>query len=257
VPSEPPRGRATRRVRRARSALDWLAGARNELRLEGPIAVVSPHLDDAVLSLGAAIAAAGRRGGRVTVVTVLAGDTGSTAQAGQWDALAGFRTAGEAARIRRAEDERACRIVGARPAWLPFSDEQYDRGGTDEEILTMLEDALGSAETVLAPGFPLVQADHVWLASLIERHGLRRRRLVRYVEQPYAVFSTPDSRTDPPVLPLRASLPDRLAKLRACRAYRSQLPLLGDRMLTWLTRYELLRGGEAVIGPNGGRETAS
>ncbi|MDP9436492.1 MAG: PIG-L family deacetylase, partial [Actinomycetota bacterium] len=39
----------------------------------GRVAVVSPHLDDAVFSLGASIRGAVRRGTRVEVLTVLAG----------------------------------------------------------------------------------------------------------------------------------------------------------------------------------------
>ncbi len=50
------------------------------------VVVVSPHSDDAVLSLGAAIAAWARRGAEVEVLTVFALDPGSHAPAGGWDA---------------------------------------------------------------------------------------------------------------------------------------------------------------------------
>src|SRR5207244_2118642 len=94
-----------------------------------PVVVISPHLDDAIFSLGAAIAQTVRSGGDVTVLTVFAGDPSSSAPAGNWDARAGFATVGEAAHARRREDERACAHVGAIPVWLPFGDEQYPRGG--------------------------------------------------------------------------------------------------------------------------------
>src|SRR5207237_3587305 len=127
----------------------------------------SPHLDDAVLSLGAAIAGATRAGARVTVLTVLAGDPGSALKAGEWDRRAGFATLGEAARARRREDERACELVGARPAWLPYCDDQYPRGGTDQAIRADVVAAVGSA-AVLIPGHPLEHPDHEWLRGLLE-----------------------------------------------------------------------------------------
>jgi LmbE family N-acetylglucosaminyl deacetylase len=52
----------------------------------GDVAVVSPHLDDAALSLGAAIAALTRSGRTVRVVTPFAGDPSSDAPANGWEA---------------------------------------------------------------------------------------------------------------------------------------------------------------------------
>ena len=103
------------------ATLGWL-GLRGGEPLDGDVAVLSPHLDDAILSLGAAISGAR---GDVRVVTVFAGDPDSTLAAGEWDSRAGFRTVGEAARARREEDALACADVGARPVWLPFVDDQY------------------------------------------------------------------------------------------------------------------------------------
>src|SRR3712207_8859213 len=89
----------------------------------GRVAVVSPHLDDAVLSLGASMHAAARRGARVEAVTVLAGDPASTTPADDSNRRAGFATAGEAARLRREEDRRACTAVRATPTWLTLRSE--------------------------------------------------------------------------------------------------------------------------------------
>jgi LmbE family N-acetylglucosaminyl deacetylase len=181
----------------------------------------------------------------VRVVTVLAGDPAADHPAGEWDAGAGFRTAGEAARVRRAEDELACHDLGARPLWLPFNDHQYPRGGDDETIWARLEDALGGAETVLVPGHPLMHPDHAWLAELVRARGLPGRRVGRYVEQPYA---SAWSHTSGDWAVLGAAASHRLTKLRACRRYRTQLPLMAPeaRSLWRLTRYEAARGGECV-----------
>jgi len=232
-----------RRTRQLGSAVRWLGGLSGE-RLVGNVVVLSPHLDDGVFSLGAAIAAA-EPGSDVAVVTVLAGDPGSDEPAGDWDARAGFETAGESARARRAEDELACRDVGARPVWLPFRDHQYDRGGSDDQVWAAVEEAIGGAETVLVPGFPLIHEDHAWLARLVDAHGLPGRRVGRYVEQPYAAAWTVEPQENGWTV-LKAGGMHRLSKARAYRRYESQLPLLErkKRIRFRLERYEAARGGE-------------
>src|SRR5512144_2582409 len=70
------------------------------------IVVVSPHLDDGVLSLGASIARWSRAGAAVELLTVLGCDPASAAQAGGWDRRGGFATEGESALARREEDRR-------------------------------------------------------------------------------------------------------------------------------------------------------
>lgn len=227
---------------RLTATLEWL-GLRGGEPLDGDVAVLSPHLDDAILSLGAAIAGAR---GDVRVVTVFAGDPDSTLAAGEWDSRAGFRTVGEAARARREEDALACADVGARPVWLPFVDDQYPPD-EDDAVWGALADALEGADTVLVPAFPLVHPDHARLLDLVERHGLPGRRLGRYVEQPYASVWTDRSQGDG-WAPLAAGLRPRLAKLRACRRYATQLPLLrrSGPVLRKVIAYEAARGGESV-----------
>jgi LmbE family N-acetylglucosaminyl deacetylase len=229
-------------VARLTATLGWLGLRRGE-PLDGDVAVLSPHLDDAILSLGAAIAGAR---GDVSVVTVFAGDPDSTLAAGEWDSRAGFLTVGEAARARREEDALACADVGARPVWLPFVDNQYPPDD-DAAVWAALADALDGAETVLVPAFPLLHPDHGRLLDLVERNGLPGRRLGRYVEQPYAAASTDRSPGDG-CSPLAAGPRQRLAKLRACRRYATQLPLLrrSGPVLRQVIAYEAARGGESA-----------
>ena len=150
------------------------------------LVVVSPHLDDAALSLGAAIAYASDNGLPVTVLTVFAGDPGSHEAAGTWDKRSGFATAGEAAHARRVEDRRACEILGAEPVWLPFSDNQYTNARNEQEIWEALERQLTDAALVLIPGHPLAHPDHAWLAGLVTQRLGPSTGLGFYVEQPYA-----------------------------------------------------------------------
>ena len=77
------------------------------------VTVVSPHLDDTILSIGGTIDSLVRGGATVTIVTLFAGDPNSTTRASYWDAERGA-TQGEVVRQRRREDEAAANAVGAR-----------------------------------------------------------------------------------------------------------------------------------------------
>lgn len=151
------------------------------------MAVLSPHLDDAVLSLGGTLARWAHDGATVRLVTVLANDPDSVAPAGPWDTACGFTTSGGATRARRIEDARACAVLGVEPAWLPFGDEQYGRGADDGAIWAGVRAATDGARTVLLPGFPLTNPDHEWLTRLALDRADGSARLGLYREQPYAV----------------------------------------------------------------------
>ena len=223
------------------------------------MAVLSPHLDDAALSLGAAVAAWSREGAEVRVVTVLAGRPDSTLPAGPWDLATGFATEGEATRARRLEDRSACAALGATAVWLDHADEQYDRGGTDDEIWPEILDGVAGASTVLAPGFPLSHRDHAWLALMTLTRRDPAWRVGLYVEQPYAIGAgrPRDHRErfgfEPAFVPIRTSWRHRRAKRRALEAYGSQHRQLGWVVSgTWadlqrrLVAQERRRGGEMV-----------
>jgi LmbE family N-acetylglucosaminyl deacetylase len=226
---------------------------------ESPIAVLSPHLDDAVLSLGASIATWTRAGSQVLLVTALAGRPGSSAEPGPWDRASGFDSEGAAAAARRDEDRIACAEVGAVPIWLDFADMQYDRGGDDDTIWAAIRDAIGDAATVLSPGFPLSHPDHAWLGTLAFERRPPAWRFGVYVEQPYAIGSgRPRDHlgrlgVEPEFAGIRASWGARRAKRRALLAYRSQHAQLAEVVTgTWtdlqrrIDGIERHRGGEGV-----------
>lgn len=201
------------------------------------VVVVSPHLDDAVLSLGAALAT-WARAGEVEVLTVFACDPESEAPAGGWDRRGGFATEGESASARREEDARACAALGVAPAWLSFGSLDYERHGTDDDIVKAVSHHIGSGDSALLPAFPLMHPDHEWLARGLVPILSERARLGFYAEQPYTHRAR-----DLPRLPqwsvglggsaqfvsVDLSTSARIAKWRAIRAYRSQLPLLALR----------------------------
>jgi LmbE family N-acetylglucosaminyl deacetylase len=223
------------------------------------VVVVSPHLDDAVLSVGAAIAAWTRDGAAVEVLTVLANDPDSSAPPGGWDGRAGFASEGDAARARRDEDAQACGELGATPRWLAFGDVDYDRHGDDGEVRSAVAAAVGDAHTLLLPGSPLSHPDHEWLVRTVADASLRAGRIGFYVEQPYAARGGGETRTAPwlevgvgeqlSFEPVHVRTGDRLAKRRAVRAYASQLPLLAlDRRAV----LRLILRPELVAWPGGG-----
>ena len=225
------------------------------------VVALSPHLDDAVLSVGAALAAARAGGSDVTVLTVFAGDPAADIPPAAWDRRAGFGSAAAAVRARRAEDAAACRIVGARPVWLPFADEQYGPPPDDDAVWALIEPELDGAETILTPGFPLTHHDHRRVTTLALERLAADERLALYVEQPYAMFvrrdtSGPEAVAADPAAGVAASW-RRLrpgarawvAKQRAARAYGSQLRAIArplQRVPLLIALHELQVGGEGV-----------
>jgi LmbE family N-acetylglucosaminyl deacetylase len=221
------------------------------------IVVVSPHSDDGVLSLGAAIASWARGGARVELLTVLACDPESSAPTKGWDQRAGFTTEGDAARGRRREDEQACSILGAVPVWLPYGSVDFERHGVEADVYAAVAEAVEGADLVLLPGSPLSHPDHVWLARVLTEDPLPCRQLALYAEQPYTRKSrggpaAPAWLVDrtgaaPPVFQsVPAGIASRLAKWRAIRRYRSQLPLLAMRRSPTRGAHVLALGWEAV-----------
>ena len=259
-----------------------------DARLLGRVVVVSPHLDDAVLSLGATMAHAAEAGAEVEVLTVFGCEPTSNAPTDDWDLKSGFRSEGEAARQRRLEDRKACAVLGVAPRWFDFGAQPYDRHGSMQEVISAVTSATAGADTVLIPGYPLEHADHAALSNELLCQRLNCRRLGLYVEQPYAF----DRRSTPhgPVgaLPAASTRDDRLPwqraadaftvqsaagaftweraaahrkhrhmKLHAVKQYQSQLRGLGfrqtafgDLRLRMMLWYEARQGGETIAWPN-------
>ncbi len=238
-------------------------GSETKLSLpEARIAVISPHMDDAVLSLGATINAAAALGTHVEVVTVFAGDPASDRPPGPWDRRCGFVSEGDAVRGRRHEDGVACSLIGATPKWLPFGDKQYMHFGCRTTVVDTVATAVRDFDVLLMPGFPLMNPDHAWLSRELLSRPWPGKRIGLYAEQPYCYFL----RRKFPVLDLadalrgilmkgrpnwfRLTIPvdHRVAKNQAVVAYRSQLRCLGlgRFSLARLLRHEASQGGEAI-----------
>lgn len=206
--------------------------------LQGGVVVVSPHCDDALLSLSAVLAARRPVDGSSTVLTMLAGAPASPAPAGEWDRRCGFATAAEAARARRAEDVRACARLKVRPVHLDGTDEQYEDVVDDDALWRAAEPWLSSADEVLLPGFPLRHPDHRRVTALVLGQLEPDRAVRLYLEEPYATWVR--SAQSLPADPWRGaaawgSLPTPrrhlVRGLRAVACYRSQMGPFGSYVL--------------------------
>jgi LmbE family N-acetylglucosaminyl deacetylase len=222
-------------------------------------AILAPHLDDGVLSLGATIYRATRAGSYVRVITVFAGDPESERPVSGWDALPGFETEGEAVRQRREEDAEACRVVGADRRHLGFSEPVYASPPDRAAVLAAVNEALSDVDVAFLPGFPLIHRDHRWLTENLIG-AIETPLVALYVEQPYRHQKARFRRISVDeglrkLLPghitwhrVRPDMEEVRVKHRAISAYRSQRRWLDldGRKLDRMLALEAIRGGEAV-----------
>jgi LmbE family N-acetylglucosaminyl deacetylase len=117
--------------------------------IDSPLVILSPHLDDAVLSCWHLLDGPGD----VRVVNVFAGKPPPDAAAGWWDELCGRRDSGQAVDERVAEDRAALALAGRAPLNLDFLDRQYRRCDQPlAPVVRALRAALSPGALVLAPG---------------------------------------------------------------------------------------------------------
>jgi len=150
---------------------------------------LSPHLDDAVLSCGGQIAQYARRGERVIVATVFAGDVpAEAAQTAFVQELHARWGAGEnPPAARRAEDVEACRVLGAEAIHLGFPDCVYRLGRMGGPLYPTREAIFGEAAPVETPlveeivrALDRLAAD-VWPEAAGPARGARYRGAVVYL----------------------------------------------------------------------------
>ena len=257
-------------------------------RLLGRVAVVSAHVGDAVLSLGATLAHAAEAGAEVEVLTVFACAPTSNAPTDDRDRKSGFVSEGAAAKQRRIEDCAACSILGVAPRWFDFGSATYERRGSLEEIISAVRAATAGADTLLIPGYPLAHADQAALGNELLCQDPGHSSIGLYAQQPYAfdrrlalhgpVETPPAAAAESGRLPWQRAADaftlqraagaftwqrsvvrgrHRRMKLRAVKQYQSLLRGLGLRQagighlrLHMMLWYEAWQGGETIAWPN-------
>ncbi len=240
------------------------------------LVVLSPHLDDAILSCGALIADASRCGVDVVVLTVFNGRPipplsdaarGLHARCGLADE--------QAIDEREREDDLALGLVGARTKRLGLPEALYRKRGdgtptyhaeaeifevgvkSEQEALVVVDKSIGDEIATIRPDMVLAplgvggHIDHLLVSSAARR---LRGAVLNYEEVPYVLSSHRpvghDSvGTDEPCL--HSCTPHGWsAKISAIQCYASQLPVLWPGPGSWqdeLTSYARFIGdGEPV-----------
>jgi hypothetical protein len=215
--------------------------------------VVSPHLDDAVLSVY------GQLGPETTVVTVLAG-LPPEGFLSDWDRQSGATDSRARIAARREEDHRALERSAALPAHLDFPDRQYVALGmakpSPTDVAEALRPYLEGADEVLAPSALSTNSRNPlrrWRRRRDSDHRLIRDAVLRvtpdatlYAELPYALSEDRGFALPPDVRrPRRQQREDVLSpelladKIASVRCYSTQLDplveifgdfLAGDRL---------------------------
>lgn len=141
--------------------------------------IISPHLDDAVLSLGQFMQTE-----HCMVVTVFAGvpEKGTLSD---YDKACGFDSSHKAMEYRRHEDDAACAEVGATPIHWDYLDAQYNQPANKRE----LRDAFAKMAAGGPPFFPLGlgHPDHRTVAREA-RAAIEHGRIFVYEELPYRIM---------------------------------------------------------------------
>jgi LmbE family N-acetylglucosaminyl deacetylase len=154
----------------------------------GALVVISPHLDDAVLSVGQLL---GGHPGAI-VITVLAGVPDGDAVT-DYDRSCGFASSRQAMHQRRAEDRRALGILGAQPYHLDFLSRMYGDRADDEAVVCVLAERISAlSPTAVAGPVGIFHPDHEWVARLwpqAARRAAPDAQRYAYEELPYRVKS--------------------------------------------------------------------
>lgn len=212
--------------------------------------ILSPHLDDAVLSCWHLLCGPGD----VRVINVFAGSPPPGNGAYSWDRETGATDSVARMEERRAEDREAFAIAGRTATHLDFLDEQYEPPDQSVgEIVARLRDLIDPETIVYAPAALGEHDDHERVRSAALELAASGQPVRLYADHPHAVrLGWPSwvdgtktkpgvgvaehwdqrlgevglTRPRPQVHHLNAAEHER--KLRAVSAYRTQIPALGS-----------------------------
>lgn len=120
--------------------------------------VLSPHLDDAVLSCFAQLTL-----GAARVITIFAGVPSEAAPATGWDRVCGFESPAEHARVRLAEDERVMTGLGVdaeRWGFVDYPNAAYGPRPSPLALCDLIADATSAGDELWAPVSVLSPSPH-------------------------------------------------------------------------------------------------
>jgi LmbE family N-acetylglucosaminyl deacetylase len=244
-----------------------------------PNLILSPHFDDAVLSLGGLIAKAPDQ---AVIVTVFAGAPAENVR-GSWDRWSGFATGAAAVRARSQENDEALAVLGVPRGQihnLGYLDNQYRLNGAAPgglrsaiagDIRRLVGDR-GGRVNVLAPAM-VRHPDHRIVAEAaleVRRSGVcPAAEFLLYQDQPYAYIELRSRSLAPLKFAAFAALGDRLgrrlgervepetielsdsdiaSKGRSIARYRSQFRGLKPLLIKMLGDFSYYQAREARLG---------
>ena len=147
--------------------------------------ILSPHPDDAVLSLWHLLAAPEP----VRVLNVFGGSPDHDAGDGWWDRLTRAKDSPTRVRERHAEDRAALAAAGREPENLGLLDGQYrDAEPALESIVDALDTAAGPDERLLAPGALDGHRDHRLVRDAALALHAAGRSVALYADVPHATY---------------------------------------------------------------------
>ena len=215
-----------------------------------PAVILSPHLDDAVLSCWHVLCGPGE----VTVINVFAGSPPPGSGASWWDRLTGASDSAERMAERRAEDRAAFAIAGRTATCLEFLDEQYEPTDQSVDAITAaLRDLIDPESVVYAPAALGDHGDHEQVRNAALKLAASGQPVRLYADHPHAVRAgwpawvdgaTPTGGdevaahwnrrlgdaglTQPRAAVHHLDAVERQRKLRAVSAYRTQIAALAS-----------------------------
>jgi len=211
-----------------------------------PAVILSPHLDDAVLSCWHLLCGPGE----VSVINVFAGSPPAGSETSWWDRETGAMDSVVRMDERRAEDREAFAIAGRMATDLDFLDDQYKPDGQSvNDIVARLRELIDPEAVVYAPAALGEHSDHEQVRSAALEMAGAGQPVCLYADFPHAVrhgwpIWINGTKTDNGVaeeweqrltgLGLTGRRADvhhldaaeRERKLRAVSAYRTQIPAL-------------------------------
>src|SRR2546423_8742248 len=147
--------------------------------------ILSPHPDDAVLSLWGTLAGPGD----VRVINLFTGSPNGRPEPGWWDRMTGADDAASRARERLAEDEHALGLLGRAAMNLGFLDRQYsDRAQPIGSLLEEVTDALPDDALVMAPAALSSHRDHFQAREVALELRRRGMPVTLYADLPHATL---------------------------------------------------------------------
>ncbi len=144
--------------------------------------ILSPHLDDAVLSCWHILT----QPGEVMVINVFAGVPTGREEPAWWDRYTGAADSGERVRERIEEDRRALALAGRIPVNLDLLDEQYRDGEPLPSLTGRLREVIEPGARVYAPATFADHADHRLVGAAALELRAQECAVFLYADLPHA-----------------------------------------------------------------------